>query len=73
VFRHYRNELRDDDHRLFPLLETISVLAKTLGIGFQKYAGAVYSRCVKIVERTFIAVEVCMRKKKKTSSFRFCL
>jgi transportin-1 len=52
------NELRDDDHRLFPLLSAISVLANTLGIGFQKYASPVYSRCVRIIERTLVSVEM---------------
>lgn len=46
------NSLADDDTGLFPLFECLSSVAIALGKAFLPFAGPVYDRCVRLVQRT---------------------
>lgn len=49
------NALSDDDRGLFPLLEVLTSVAQALGVGFGEFAGPVFARCLRLIERNLRA------------------
>jgi len=44
------NVIKDDERKIFPLLECLTYIAQALGVGFIPYASKVYARCLRIIE-----------------------
>lgn len=49
------NSLEDDSRDIFPLLECLTSVAQSLGLGFAQYAKPVLRRCLNIIESNLLA------------------
>ncbi|KAG4304337.1 hypothetical protein PORY_002312 [Pneumocystis oryctolagi] len=52
------SSLSDDDRDLFPLLECLSSVTVALGDGFMPFAPPVFSRCISIIHKTLLQLNL---------------
>ena len=55
---HKWETISDEDRDLFPLLESMSSVAVALGSSFAPYASGVWQRCVLLIQKTLLQLQV---------------